>query len=170
MKPNNYIVWQHQTEQLHFVTTPNRTITLYDNTKPNNYIVWQHVRTWNYDKRILPKIMCPQQEEKVVWGGGWKSCVTPGQTKITQVANYETKQLHCMTTPNQTITLHDNTKPNNYIVWQHVRTWYYDKMILPKIMCPHPLQGPLGQEKKVALERGWWKSCVTRGQQKLYKL
>ena len=43
----------------------------------------------------------------------------PGQTKITQVVNYETRQLHCVTTPNQTITLYDNTKPNNYIVWQH---------------------------------------------------
>ena len=48
--------------------------------------------------------------------GGRKSCVTPGQTKITQVVNYETKQLHCVTTPNQTIPLYDNTKTNNSIV------------------------------------------------------
>jgi len=40
--------------------------------------------------------------------GGRKSCVTAGQTKITQVVNYETKQLHCVTTPNQTIKLYDN--------------------------------------------------------------
>jgi len=90
IEQNNYIVWQHQTKQLHCMTTPNKTITLCDNTKPNNYIVWQHVRTWYYDKRILPKIMCSQQEEKVVSGGWWKvvsgkSCVTPGQTKIAQV-------------------------------------------------------------------------------------
>ena len=138
------------------------------------------------------------QEKKVVLERGWwKSCVGSRQmkkschsrtTKIIQVVtikpnNYmvwqhQTKQLHCTTTPNQTIPLSDNTKPNNSIVWQHVRTWYYDKRIMPKIMCPHPLphkgapcgRGPLGQEKKVVLERGWWKSCVTRGQQKLYKL
>jgi len=46
IKPNNYIVWQGplvgQTKQLHCTTTPNQTITLYDNTKSNNYIVWQH--------------------------------------------------------------------------------------------------------------------------------
>jgi len=158
-KPNNYIVWQHQTKQLHCVTISNQAIALYDNTKPNNYIVWQHVRTWNYDKRILPKIMCPQQEEKVVWGGGWKSCVgkklchsrtnknytscklwtqTITLHDNTKPNNYivwqhQIEQLHCMITPNRTITLCDNTKPNNYIVWQHVRTWYYDKRILPKI-------------------------------------
>jgi len=98
MKPHNYIVWQQQIEQLHCMTTPNQ----------NNYIVWQHVRLWYYDKRILPKIMCPQQEEKVVSEGGWQSCVTPGRTKTTQVVKYETKQLHCVTTPNRTITLYDN--------------------------------------------------------------
>ena len=57
--------------------------------------------------------LCEGDDEKVVSG---KGCVTPGQTKITQVVNYETKQLHCMTTPNQKIILYDNTKANNYIV------------------------------------------------------
>ena len=65
--------------------------------------------------------MCPQKEEKLCEGEdekvvSGKSCVTPGQTKITQVVKYETKQLHCVTTPNRKITLYDNTKPNNYIV------------------------------------------------------
>ena len=124
-----------QTKQLHRMTTPNRTITSYDNTKPNNYIVWQHqtkqlhcVTTcknmilWQEDtaKNNVSSTggeSCVRgEDEKVVSG---KSCVTPGQTKITQVVNYETKQLHCMTTPNRTITLCDNTKPNNYILWQH---------------------------------------------------
>ena len=71
------------------------------------------------------------EDEKVVSG---KSCVSPSgaplwvrTNKNYTSCNYYTKQLHCMTTPNQTIPLYDNTpqggplwaKPNNSIVWQH---------------------------------------------------
>ena len=107
-KPNNSIVWQHQTKQFHCLTTPNQTNTLYDNTKPNNSIVWQHVRTWYYDKMILPKIMCPHQVKKVVLKRGWwKSCV--GERVMKKLCHSRTTKII------QVVTI----KPNKYIVWQH---------------------------------------------------
>ena len=131
----------------------NQTITLCDNTKPNNSILWQHVRTWYYDKRILPKIMCPHQDKKVVLERGWwKSCV--GSRGIKKLCHSRTTKIV------EVVTI----KPNNSIVRQHVRTWYYDKRILPKIMCPHPLP------YKGALQGRRRKLCRLEGNEKVVSL
>jgi len=143
-KPINSIVWQHKTKQSHCLTTPNQTITLPDNTKPNNHIVWQHVRTWYYDKRILPKIMCPHPlphnpsgdpdggapcgrgEKKVVLERGWWKSYGPqgallwvGSRGMKKLCHSRTTKLYKLQLLNQTIIWYDNTKPNNYMVWQH---------------------------------------------------
>ena len=81
------------------MTTPNQTITLCDNTKPNNYME----RGWW--KSCGPQGAPPSGSPEGLW-------VTRGQQNYTS-CNYQPKQFHCLTTPNQTIALYNNTKPNN---------------------------------------------------------
>jgi len=56
------------------------------------------------------------RRRKLCWREGDEKVVSLEDSKNYTSCNYQTKQFHCLTTPNQTIPLYNNTKPNNHIL------------------------------------------------------
>ena len=189
IKPNNYIVWQHQTKQFHCVTTCKNMILWQEDTAKNNVSsspppeggpLWAGPFRAGEESCVGERVM-----KKLVGSRQMKKSCHSRTTKITQVVTIKPNKLHCTTTPNQTITLCDNTKPNNYIVWQHQTKQLHctttPNQTIPLSDNTKPNNSIVklcwreGDEKVVAHKgapskgprRGLW---VTRGQQKLYKL